>query len=123
MEGDTDALYDIALRSFDEYFDPSVFNYFRTQWRTGQLVACDVTGKPATLFWILVGVGALMFFGGGMLAGLVMLFSFLLGILILPLSWVGLILGVVPIFLFMNNKKLQEVGKSISDSFVKAVED
>ena len=83
----------------------------------------DVTGKPATLFWILVGVGALMFFGGGMLAGLVMLFSFLLGILILPLSWVGLILGVVPIFLFMNNKKLQEVGKSISDSFVKAVED
>ena len=46
MEGDTDALYDIALRSFDEYFDPSVFNYFRTQWRTGQLVACDVTGKP-----------------------------------------------------------------------------
>ena len=46
MEGDTDALYDIARRSFDEYFDPSVFNYFRTQWRTGQLVACDVTGKP-----------------------------------------------------------------------------
>ena len=45
-EGDTDALYDIALRSFDEYFDPSVFAYFRTQWRTGQLVACDVTGRP-----------------------------------------------------------------------------
>ena len=45
-EGDTDALYDIALKSFDEYFDPSVFTYFRTQWRTGQLVACDVTGKP-----------------------------------------------------------------------------
>ncbi len=45
-EGDTDALYSIALKSFDEYFDPSVFSYFRTQWRTGQLVACDVTGKP-----------------------------------------------------------------------------
>ena len=45
-EGDTDALYDIALRSFDEYFEPSVFSYFRTQWRTGQLVACDVTGRP-----------------------------------------------------------------------------
>ena len=45
-EGDTDALYNIALKSFDEYFDPSVFSYFRTQWRTGQLVACDVTGKP-----------------------------------------------------------------------------
>ena len=45
-EGDTDALYSIALKSFDEYFDPYVFLYFRTQWRTGQLVACDVTGKP-----------------------------------------------------------------------------
>ena len=45
-EGDTDALYDITLRSFDEYFDPSVFAYFRTQWRTGQLVACDVAGRP-----------------------------------------------------------------------------
>ena len=44
-EEDSSALYDIALRSFDEYFDSSVFSYFRTQWRTGQLVACDVTGR------------------------------------------------------------------------------
>ncbi len=45
-EGDDDALYAITLQSFDEYFDPSVFSYFRTQWRAGQLVACDVTGRP-----------------------------------------------------------------------------
>ena len=45
-EGDADALYAITLQSFDEYFDPSVFSYFRTQWRAGQLVACDVTGRP-----------------------------------------------------------------------------
>ncbi len=44
-ESDTDALYDIALSSFDEYFDKAVFNYFRTQWHSGQLVACDVTGR------------------------------------------------------------------------------
>ena len=45
-EGDADALYAITLQSFDEYFDPSVFSYFRTQSRAGQLVACDVTGRP-----------------------------------------------------------------------------
>ena len=45
-EGDADALYAITLQSFDEYFDPSVFSYFRTQWRAGQLVACDMTGRP-----------------------------------------------------------------------------
>ena len=44
-ESDTDALYDIALQSFDEYFDRSVFSYFRTQWQRGQLVACDITGR------------------------------------------------------------------------------
>lgn len=44
-EGDSGDLYDIALRSFDEYFEPAVFDYFRTQWSTGQLVACDVTGR------------------------------------------------------------------------------
>ena len=44
-DADSDAVYDITLRSLDEYFDPNVFSYFRTQWRTGQLVACDVTGR------------------------------------------------------------------------------
>ena len=44
-ESDTDALYDICLLSFDEYFDKAVFNYFRTQWRNGQLVACDISGR------------------------------------------------------------------------------
>lgn len=44
-ESDADDLYDIALRSFDEYFDRSVFGYFSTQWRAGQLVACDITGR------------------------------------------------------------------------------
>ena len=46
MKGDTDDLYNIALRSFDEYFEPSVFSYFDTQWHNGQLVACDIMGKP-----------------------------------------------------------------------------
>lgn len=46
MKGDTDALYDIALNSFDEYFEPSVFSYFDTQWHSGQLVACDPMGRP-----------------------------------------------------------------------------
>ena len=45
-ESDLDRVYDITMKSFDEYFDPSVFNYFRTQWRTGQLVACDITDRP-----------------------------------------------------------------------------
>ena len=46
MKGDTDDLYSIALRSFDEYFEPSVFSFFDTQWHNGQLVACDIMGKP-----------------------------------------------------------------------------
>lgn len=46
MIGDADALYDIALNSFDEFFDRSVFSYFDTQWHNGQLVACDIMGKP-----------------------------------------------------------------------------
>ena len=45
MEGDSDDLYQIALCSFDEYYQPEVFDYFRSQWRQGQLVACDVTGE------------------------------------------------------------------------------
>ena len=44
-ETDSDEVYSITLKSLDEFFDPNVFSYFRTQWRTGQLVACDVTGK------------------------------------------------------------------------------
>ena len=46
MIGDSDELFNIALRSFDEYFEPSVFSYYDTQWHNGQLVACDITGKP-----------------------------------------------------------------------------
>ena len=46
MIGDVDALYNIALDSFDEFFEPSVFSYFDTQWHSGQLVACDTMGKP-----------------------------------------------------------------------------
>lgn len=45
-ESDADGLYSIALKSFDEYFEPDVFSYFNTQWHNGQLVACDVTGRP-----------------------------------------------------------------------------
>lgn len=45
-DSDAEVLYNIALQSFDEYFDPSVFSYFRTQWRSGQLVACDLAGNP-----------------------------------------------------------------------------
>ena len=46
MTGDADDLYRIALDSFDEYFDPSVFSFFDSQWHSGQLVACDIMGKP-----------------------------------------------------------------------------
>ena len=46
MKGDADVLYDIALRSFDEFYEPSVFSYYDTQWHNGQLVACDITGRP-----------------------------------------------------------------------------
>lgn len=81
----------------------------------------DITGKPSTLFWIVVGAGALVFFGGSMLAVIVMLFSFLLGILMLPFAWIGLI--VAGVAFFMMNKKLPNVGKSITESFVKAVRD
>lgn len=30
----------------DEYFEPSIFDYFYSQWPTGQFVACDYVGKP-----------------------------------------------------------------------------
>ena len=46
MKGDTDDLYKIALNSFDEFFEPSIFSYFDGQWHNGQLVACDITGRP-----------------------------------------------------------------------------
>jgi ribosomal protein S18 acetylase RimI-like enzyme len=43
---DRDELYSIALRSLDQYYDPSVFYYFYSQWPAGQLVACDFAGRP-----------------------------------------------------------------------------
>lgn len=43
---DIDSVYDIAITSFDEYFDPSLFSYLLMEWTLGQLVACDVTGRP-----------------------------------------------------------------------------
>ena len=46
MKGDTDDLYNIALNSFDEFFEPGIFSYFDDQWHNGQLVACDIMGKP-----------------------------------------------------------------------------
>ena len=46
MKGDSDDLFNIALNSFDEFFDPSIFSYYDSQWHNGQLVACDITGRP-----------------------------------------------------------------------------
>ena len=46
MKGDSDDLFNIAVNSFDEFFDPSIFSYYDNQWHNGQLVACDITGKP-----------------------------------------------------------------------------
>ena len=46
MKGDSDDLFNIAMNSFDEFFDPSIFSYYDSQWHNGQLVACDITGKP-----------------------------------------------------------------------------
>ena len=83
----------------------------------------DITGTPSTLFWILLGAGVAMFFGGGLLFLIFLLILPLFAFLLAPLSTVGLILGVVTFVLYMYNKKLPEVAKSIGDSFVKAVED
>lgn len=43
---DLDRVYEIAMKSFDEFYDPSVFDYFRAQWPSGQLVACDIHDVP-----------------------------------------------------------------------------
>lgn len=45
-DGDTDTVFSITSRSLDQYYDPSVFFYFRSQWASGQLVACDFSGRP-----------------------------------------------------------------------------
>lgn len=43
---DLNALYEIAINSLDEFYDPNVFNYFTSQWQTGQFVAVNYDGKP-----------------------------------------------------------------------------
>ena len=42
---DMNPLYDIALMSLDESFLPDVFFGFYEQWKDGQFVACDLTGR------------------------------------------------------------------------------
>lgn len=44
-ESDLESVYAIASESLDQYYDPSVFYYFRTAWPAGQLVACDPAGR------------------------------------------------------------------------------
>lgn len=45
-KNDIPYIYNITLRSLDESYSPDIFNYFRMQWPSGQLVACDVVGIP-----------------------------------------------------------------------------
>ncbi len=42
---DTEEMYNIALLSLKEYFTPEVFAQFNMQWPSGQLIACDFTGR------------------------------------------------------------------------------
>lgn len=44
-DSDTESVYKISMLSFDEYYEPHMFSYFHTQWHTGQLVACSISGK------------------------------------------------------------------------------
>ena len=44
-ESDTDDVHTISMMSFDEYFHPGVFGYYRTQWPSGQLVYCGPDGR------------------------------------------------------------------------------
>lgn len=37
---DIGSLYDIALASLDESYQPEIFRYFHSQWPAGQLVMC-----------------------------------------------------------------------------------
>jgi len=43
---DSDELFGICLTAFDEPYDESAFYYFYSQWPAGQLVACDLLGRP-----------------------------------------------------------------------------
>jgi ribosomal-protein-alanine N-acetyltransferase len=42
---DVTYVFDITMRSLQEYYHIDVFNFFIRQWPMGQLVAVDVTGK------------------------------------------------------------------------------
>lgn len=44
--GDVKGLHDITLKSMDEFYKPEVFYDFYSRWPAGQLVACNVIGKP-----------------------------------------------------------------------------
>jgi len=44
QESNEAAAYAIVCASLDEFFVPEVVTYFRLQWPTGQLVACDPFG-------------------------------------------------------------------------------
>lgn len=44
QEYDEDAAYAVICASLDEYFVPEIVSYFRLQWPTGQLIACDPFG-------------------------------------------------------------------------------
>ena len=43
---DSEELYGIVLSSLDEQYEPTVFYYFHSQWPSGQLVVCDISGRP-----------------------------------------------------------------------------
>ncbi len=44
-ETDAGDAYSLMCSSLDEYFAPEVVSYFLNQWPSGQVVACDFSGK------------------------------------------------------------------------------
>ncbi len=44
-EEDVAEAYSLICSSLDEYFAPEVVSYFLAQWPSGQVVACDFSGR------------------------------------------------------------------------------
>jgi len=45
-ERDSEAVYGILCSSLDEFYRMEMFSFFRMQWPKGQLVMCDISGRP-----------------------------------------------------------------------------
>jgi len=44
-ETDAQGAYSLMVSSLDEYYAPEVVQYFLMQWPSGQIVACDFSGR------------------------------------------------------------------------------